>query len=154
MLNNKIETIIKQVNPTSPKALNLTMELFNELEEIYGKGKIEDFTSENEEFIYFILVYYNVETIGCGALKHFGEETAEIKRMYVKKEHRGMGISKQILSNLEETAKERNNKRIVLETGIRQPEAVKLYEKYRYKRMKCYGRYVVDPESICFHKYL
>ncbi|MDO8549274.1 MAG: GNAT family N-acetyltransferase [Ignavibacteria bacterium] len=154
MLNDKIEIIIKQVNPTSQKALTLTMKLFNELELIYGKGKIEDFTSEKGEFIYFILVYHNFETIGCGALKHFGKETAEIKRMYVNKEFRGRGISKLILTNLEETAKEKKYKRIVLETGIRQPEAVHLYEKYGYKRMNCYGRYTNDPESICFQKYV
>jgi len=154
MLNNKIETQIKQVNPTSSEAIKLTVELFNELEEIYGKGRIEDFTSENEEFIYFILVYYNSETIGCGSLRHFREETAEIKRMYVKKEFRCNGISKLILTDLENTAKEKNYKRIVLETGIRQPEAVNLYQKYMYKRINCYGRYADDPESICFQKYI
>ncbi|OGU75829.1 MAG: hypothetical protein A2V93_02495 [Ignavibacteria bacterium RBG_16_34_14] len=146
--------VIKQVNPTSSEALILTAELFNELEEVYGKGRIEDFTSENEEFIYFILVYHNTETIGCGALKHFGDETAEIKRMFVKKEFRGFGISKLILNDLENVAKERKYKRIVLETGVRQPEAVRLYEKYKYKRMKCYGRYANDSESICFEKYI
>ena len=149
-----MEVTIKEVSPLSPDAISLTLELFNELEEIYGKENIEDFTGENEEFIYFILAYKDDKTIACGALKHFAGDTGEIKRMYVRKEFRGKGISKLILSDLEKRAIEKSYKRIVLETGLKQPEAIGLYEKNDYKRIDCYGRYADNTESICFQKNL
>ncbi|MGE5804637.1 MAG: hypothetical protein ACM34M_02520 [Ignavibacteria bacterium] len=40
----------------------------------------------------------------------------------------------------------------ILETGIRQPEAMNLYEKWRYTKIEFYGNYADDPESICYEK--
>jgi len=148
-LNYKIKT----VDAISPEAIKLSQELFIELEEIYGKRKIEDFMDENKIFLYFIIIFLEEDKpAASGALKYFDPFSIEIKRMYVKKEARGKGLSKLILLDLESKAKEMNYKRIVLETGVRQPEAINLYEKFGYKRMKCYGRFADDPESVCYEK--
>jgi hypothetical protein len=50
--------------------------------------------------------------------------------MYVKTDHRGNGISKLILSHLEDVSIKPNDKCILLETGIKQAEAISLYKKY------------------------
>ena len=92
--------------------------------------------------------------VACGALKHFDDNTAEIKRMYVKPEYRGRGLSKLILSELEDKAKELNYNRLVLETGLKQPEAMNLYNKFGYKPLKCYGQHADDPDSRCFEKFI
>lgn len=144
---------IKKVSTTSDDVKLLSDELHKELEQYYGEGIIEDFIEENQQMLIFYAVYNDSgKAAACGALKHFDDVTAEIKRMYVKPEFRGRGISKQILVRLEEHAKELGYKRIVLETGLKQPEAMSLYSKFGYSPLACYGRHGDDPDSRCFEK--
>jgi len=144
---------IQKASADSPQVKSLSNELHKELEIIYGDGIIEDFFDENKQMLIFYLAYDERESaIACGALKHFDDSTAEIKRMYVKENYRRMGISKIILSRLEDYAKEFNYQRLVLETGLKQPEAMSLYNKFGYKPLKCYGRHTNDPDSRCFEK--
>ena len=145
-----------KIKPTPANSVDikiLTDELHEDLELIYGKGIIEEFTDENEQMLVFYVAYDERESaIACGALKHFDDNTAEIKRMYVKPEYRGRGLSKLILSELEDKARELNYNRLVLETGLKQPEAMNLYSKFGYKPLKCFGRHADDPDSRCFEK--
>ena len=144
---------IKNAKPTSKEVSLLSDELHTELEQFYGKGVIESFHEENKEMLIFYVAYDDRETaVACGALKHFAESTAEIKRMYVKKEFRGLGISKTLLTKLEQYAKELHYQRLVLETGLKQPEAMNLYRAYSYTPIKCYGKHADDPDSRCFEK--
>ena len=151
MINN---LFIEQCDPSSSDALELTQRLFLELESIYGKGTIEDFVEENAAFIYFMVIKSGTNNIACGGVNHIDETTAEIKRMYVKEEFRGKGISKLVLNSLEEFIKNKGYKRIILETGGKQPEAISLYRKFGYSEIPCYARHSLDPESICFSKSL
>lgn len=144
---------IKTAKPTSKEITLLSDELHNELEQFYGKGIIEGFHEENKEMLVFYVAYDDNETaVACGALKNFDETTAEIKRMYVKKEFRGLGISKTLLTKLEQHAKELYYQRLVLETGLKQPEAMSLYRAFGYSPLKCYGRHANDTDSRCFEK--
>ncbi len=100
-----------------------------------------------------VVVYKNNKAIGCGAIKHFDDAHVEIKRMFVDARERGLGIAPKILTNLEIWAKELGYKKCVLETGERQIEAVKLYQKSNYKRMQInYGQYKGIVNSLCFEK--
>jgi len=144
---------IRKASSTSPEVKSLSNELHNDLEAIYGNGIIEDFIDENKQMLIFYVAYDEKENaIACGALKHFDDSTSEIKRMYVKPQFRGRGLSKLILVQLEDYAKELNYQRLVLETGLKQPEAINLYNKFGYKPLKCYGRHTNDPDSRCFEK--
>jgi GNAT superfamily N-acetyltransferase len=146
---------IKLASVNSVEIKILTNELHKDLELIYGKGMIEEFIDENEQMLIFYAAYDESENaVACGALKHFDDQTAEIKRMYVKPEYRGRGLSKTILSELEDKAKELNYNRLLLETGLKQPEAMSLYNKFGYKTIKCYGKHVDDPDSRCFEKFI
>ncbi|HCY76753.1 MAG TPA: GNAT family N-acetyltransferase [Ignavibacteriales bacterium] len=148
-MNYKILTA--SANPND--VLFLSNLLHADLEKKYGKGKIEGFIEENKKMIEFHIVYNSEnKPVACGALKKFNNSTAEIKRMFVINKHRGKGISKLILSHLEDLAGKLNYKRIVLETGIKQPEAISLYTKFGYTPIKCYGKYSDDDESRCFEK--
>jgi len=91
-------------------------------------------------------------SIGCGAFKKFDEETAEIKRMYVKFAHRGSGTAQAILNSLELWASEKGFKKCILETGNRQVEAIKFYKKAGYKSIPNYGQYIHMEDSNCFEK--
>lgn len=101
-----------------------------------------------------VVAYQDQIPIGCGAIKVFDETTMEVKRMFVSPSHRGKGIAKKILSELEQWAKELGCKRCILETGINQPEALALYHKSGFNRISNYGQYANVMSSFCFEKVL
>jgi len=80
--------------------------------------------------------------------------TMEIKRMYVVPEARGQGLSRLMLAHLERTAAAAGAEVLVLETGMRQPEAIALYESAGYVSVPGFGHYRDSPLSRCFAKRL
>ncbi len=103
---------------------------------------------------YAVVAYINNVPVGCGAIKQFSECVMEAKRMFVPASQRGKGIASTLLQNLEIWAKELGAKKCILETGIRQPEAIALYKKCNYIITENYGQYAGVNESICFEKKL
>jgi GNAT superfamily N-acetyltransferase len=99
-----------------------------------------------------ILAYDDQKAVGCGAFKAFENSSVEIKRMYTQPEMRGTGIASEILNALEHWAAELNYKACILETGIRQKEAVAFYKKSNYQIIKNYGQYADMDNSLCFKK--
>ncbi len=96
----------------------------------------------------------NKEAVGCGAIKQFEPRIMEVKRMFVPIEHRGKGIAGKILKELEIWAAELGNTKCILETGIKQPEAIALYKKCGYQITDNYGQYAGVEKSVCFEKLL
>ena len=94
--------------------------------------------------------------IGCGAFRNLPDEqpTVEVKRMYVRPDYRGRKIGRLILRDLEARAQQRGAVRVRLETGTKQPEAVRLYEGAGYKRIPNFGDYADDESSLCFERVL
>ncbi len=74
--------------------------------------------------------------------------------MFVEPEMRRLGIGRKIMSALEEIARELKYDALQLETGLRQPPAIRLYASAGYERIAPYGRYRDDPLSVCFKKNL
>jgi GNAT superfamily N-acetyltransferase len=101
-----------------------------------------------------VIVYMNNVAVGCGAIKKFDEMAVEIKRMYVDKSYRRIGIAEKIVSELENWAKELGYNKCILETGKRQIEAVQFYHKCNFKVIPNYGQYIGMENSICFEKKL
>jgi GNAT superfamily N-acetyltransferase len=79
-------------------------------------------------------------------------DCVEIKRMFVRETYRGRGYSRLILLRLEELAQRRGCRRVVLETGVGQPEAIGLYESAGYLRIPNYDQYAGNPNSVCLAK--
>lgn len=101
-----------------------------------------------------VVAYLDGKAVGCGAFKKFVEETVEIKRMFVRPETRGQGIAVEILNELEKWAAENGFDFAVLETGKKQPEAIRLYKKSGYETIPNYGQYAGIENSICMKKRL
>jgi GNAT superfamily N-acetyltransferase len=101
-----------------------------------------------------VVAYENEKAVGCGALKKYSEGAAEIKRMFVRPKIRGRGIAGKILTELETWAKELNFSECVLETGLKQPEAVRLYKKSGYEITPNYGQHVGVENSVCMKKFI
>jgi putative acetyltransferase len=101
-----------------------------------------------------VVAYENDIPVGCGAIKEFEPNSVEIKRMYTLPEQRGKGIASKILAELEKWAAELTFKKCILETGIKQPEAIELYKKNGYRQISNYGQYKGIENSLCFEKKL
>ena len=101
---------------------------------------------------YAVVAYAGDEAVGCGALRPYEIGTVEVKRMYVPLEKRGQGIASKILVGLESWATELGFKRCILETGLKQPEAIALYTKNGYRSIPNYGQYQTVENSVCFEK--
>jgi GNAT superfamily N-acetyltransferase len=101
----------------------------------------------------FVVAYLDGEPVGCGAIRPCpaaGPKVAEIKRMYTVPSARRQGVSRAVLTRLESEAVRLGYRRLQLETGLRQPEAVALYESSGYRRIPNFGLYAASELSACF----
>ncbi|TVZ56354.1 acetyltransferase (GNAT) family protein [Lutibacter sp. Hel_I_33_5] len=118
-------------------------------------GDEHDFYNQynNIDVIKNVVVIYNDEIpVGCGAIKHFNDDSMEIKRMFVSSDGRGKGFAQGIIKELEIWTVELGYKKCVLETGKRQVEALKFYKKCGYNQIPNYGQYKDAENSVCFEK--
>ncbi|MEU1199490.1 GNAT family N-acetyltransferase [Streptomyces sp. NPDC005813] len=82
----------------------------------------------------------------------YSDGDAELKRMYVIPEARGLGLARRMLSALEDDARAAGRARMVLETGSKQPEAVALYRSSGYEPCVKFGYYRFHELSLCYAK--
>ena len=101
-----------------------------------------------------VVAYQDGRPVGCGAIKTLEAQVMEVKRMFVFPEERGKGIASKVLSELEHWAAELGAHACCLETGMKQPEAIALYQKNGYERIPNYGQYAGVENSVCFRKTL
>jgi ribosomal protein S18 acetylase RimI-like enzyme len=109
----------------------------------------------------FLVGYADQEPVATGAWRRRTDLTAlgsdvvaELKRMYVVPAARGAGHARAVLAELERTAAEAGIEVLVLETGLRQPEAIALYTSSGYTRIPSFGHYRDSPLNRCFARRL
>ncbi|MGI4720759.1 MAG: GNAT family N-acetyltransferase [Janthinobacterium lividum] len=90
---------------------------------------------------------------GCAALVNRGSY-GEVKRMFVDTARRGLGTGAKLLAHLEMFARMSGIRTLKLETGIRQPDAIRLYERAGFARCEPFGDYRADPLSLFMEKSL
>jgi putative acetyltransferase len=113
-----------------------------------------DLSSLEKPSVSFFVARNDGAIVGCCALVEAGDGTAEIKRMFVDPEARGLRIAGGLMNALEAIAREKGLAAIRLETGIYQPEAIALYRKYGYRDIEPLGSYLPDPLSLFMEKRL
>jgi GNAT superfamily N-acetyltransferase len=94
------------------------------------------------------------EAVACGGVVRFDATRAELKRMYVLPEARGLGLGRRVLQELEAEARRLGYAGLVLETGDRSAAALSLYRSSGYKTIPCYGVYAHRGLSRCLEKRL
>ena len=99
-----------------------------------------------------ILIYDNDTPIACGAFKYYEEGVAEVKRVFVRKEFRGQGISKLLMQQIEDKARFQGYDSLILETGKPMKSAIGLYSSIGFQAIDNYGQYKNLPLSICMLK--
>jgi len=144
------------VDPRGPEAAELISALSAELARRYDNMEDGSGGFEPEDALgprgAFVIGRIGGNPVACGAIRPLGEDVAELKRVFVKVDFRGRGYSKVIVSELERQARVRGYRVIRLETGVRQPEAISLYESLDYHPIPNYGEYRDSSLSVCFEK--
>jgi putative acetyltransferase len=113
-----------------------------------------DLSSLEQPPVSFVVARNDGVAVGCAALVEAGDGTAEIKRVFVDPEARGLRAASRLMDKIEEQATKRGLKAIRLETGIYRPEAIGLYRKYGYVEIEPFGSYQPDPLSLFMEKRL
>ncbi|WP_231505146.1 GNAT family N-acetyltransferase [Cellulomonas sp. URHE0023] len=96
--------------------------------------------------------------VGCASLRAarhgFPAGSGELKKVWVNDDARGAGAARALLIAIEDDARAAGLTSVVLQTGIRQPEAVTLYLSVGYRPIAPFGPYTDDLLSLLFGKAL
>jgi GNAT superfamily N-acetyltransferase len=100
----------------------------------------------------FLAAEVDGEPVGSGAWRAMGAGVAEIKRLYVAPGYRRRGLGQLIVDALERTSAQAGYRSVVLNSGARQPEALRLYEQLGYGPVTPYGVYACAPDAVFLGK--
>jgi GNAT superfamily N-acetyltransferase len=157
-MNASSDISVRRAEISPPIVQQLILALNAELEAMYPEEGANHFRLDVEEVANgrgaFLVAYRDGQAVGCGAVRRNDPQVAEIKRMYVIPEARGRGIARQILIALESEARQLGVSRLVLETGLRQIEALALYRRAGFVDIPLFGEYIDSPLSVCMEKNL
>jgi putative acetyltransferase len=153
--NHQTAITMKRTTPEDNDFRELVKELDIDLKKRDGEEHVFYAQFNKTDTIRHVVVAYEGQLpVGCGALKEYSIDAMEVKRMFVVPDKRGNGIASKMLYELENWSKELGYKKCVLETGKKQPEAIRLYQKNQYAIIPNYGQYEGVENSICFEKEL
>ncbi len=139
----------------SPDATALMGELSEALAAITGNSGRSSFSPEDLDDPRAMFALARDEAgraVGCGAIRPYGETTAEVKRMYARQ--KGSGVGSLLLSFLEEQARALDYTALQLETRKINQGAVGFYLARGYRVIPNYGKYAGHEEAVCFEKAL
>lgn len=152
------DVVVVRVRWEAPEVRALVAELDAELRRQYPEPGANHFRLDPEEVApgrgAFFMAHLLGRPAGCGAVRLVDPDSAELKRMYTVPAVRGRGVASAILAALEAEARALGAKRVVLETGVRQTEALALYRSRGYAPLEPFGEYVGKPLSLCLAKTL
>ncbi len=102
----------------------------------------------------FWIASVNDEPAGSIAITPLSATEAELDIMYVIPAARGTGLAHELLTTLEQFAKDKKMKVIKLRCGAPQPEALSFYKKEGFRPVAAFGRWTTDDTALCFEKEL
>lgn len=134
------------VDPASAEAQWAMGEYFAELDERFragfdpGQGGAgADIETMGPPGGAFVLLRTNHQVVGCGGLLRIEARTAEIKRMWIHRQWRGLGLASRLLADLERLIIDLGYNRVVLDTNEVLVEAVAMYERAGYQAIDRYN---------------
>jgi len=146
---------VEQVSWDHPASVSLRQAQRLEIEQRYGTPDSEPGPAPSgDDITAFFVAFDNDKPVGCGGLRELSSTEAEIKRMFVDPASRGTGVSTALLARVELDGRERGYRRLVLETGDQQPDAIRFYTREGYERIPNFGYYIDSAFSLCFAKQL
>ncbi len=155
--DERIETVTFEVQPIdSPVALALIEEVQAEYVIRYGSRDETpvDVTEFERPAGSFVVLLVDGEPAGMVGLRRHSDDEVEVKRMFVRTPLRGRGLSRRLVAWVEEEARALGYRRILMETGMQQPEAMALYVSSGYEEIAGFGYYADSPQNRCYAKTL
>ena len=146
------EVVLEEVSFESDLAQSLIEEVQQEYVKRYGgrdETPVDPATFAAPDGT-FLVARIGETAIGCAGMRRHRDGAVEVKRMFVRIEHRRRGHARRLLSALEDWARSRGCDRVVLETGMAQPEAVALYISAGYEPIEGFGHYKDSELSRSF----
>ena len=104
-----------------------------------GAAAVEDYSPPMGAFL---IARRSLVAVGCGAVRTFAPGIAEIKRMWVSPEARGLGLGRRLLHELEKCARNLKLHTVRLDTNETLNEAIRLYRAAGYREI---GRFNDNP---------
>jgi GNAT superfamily N-acetyltransferase len=151
-----MSAIITPERPDTADAVVLITELEAQLEPFYPRESRHGLSVERllSEAVAFFVLRSDGTPAACGGVKLFGSAYAELKRMYVRPQFRGLGFGRLMLDHLADYTRTQGVNLLRLETGIHQHAAIGLYERMGFYRIRPFPPYTDDPLSLYFEKQL
>lgn len=104
--------------------------------------------TENENIENVWVVYEENLPAGCIAYRTKTDGVGEVKRLFIRNEYRGKGISKELLNLLEKHAREQGCTKLFLDTRITLEPAVSLYRVVGFEIIFQQGLYVQMEKQL------
>lgn len=154
MADPPISIRIEQESPRQSDVLALIQALDQYQTALYPpeSNHLLDVNSLCAPDIRFFVARIDGVALACGALRIVAAEYAEVKRMFVSPQARGTKLGSRMLARLEQQALAEGVRVVRLETGIHQPEALRLYRSAGYIEREPFGSYQPDPLSVFMEK--
>jgi DNA-binding MarR family transcriptional regulator/GNAT superfamily N-acetyltransferase len=133
------------VDPRQPDARFCVQAYFDELAERFDGGfdHARTISAGVDELTppagLLLVATLHSQPVGCGALKFHGDEPAEVKRMWVSRDVRGLGLGGRLLTELEKHASARGVGVLRLETNRNLVEAIALYRAAGYREVPAFN---------------
>ena len=140
-----VEVELITVAPTAPEALDAVRQYFHELNERFPSGfdataaLASDVGALGPPGGAFVLMRHGVTTIACGGVQRVDTLTGEIKRMWIHRDWRGLGLGRRMLEHLEGVARTLGYSRFILDTNAVLVEAIAMYQKAGYVAIERYN---------------
>jgi putative acetyltransferase len=147
------DLVVRLVGCDAPDFAALVAALDAELEERYP-GLAEDESPSAPDLLVAVVAYSGDTPVGCGALRDLEPGVGEIKRMFVLPHARRLGAARRMLEVIEARALALGYSAVRLGSGVRQPEALALYESAGYSRIPLFGEYDGADLCVCYEKAL
>jgi putative acetyltransferase len=146
-----VTVTIEETGPDDARLTPLLTALRAELDALYPEDRVFP-SPQVRTAADFLLAFVDGDVAGCCALQPLDDGWSEIKRMYVVPDHRGLGIAGMLMVAVERLAKVRGYTQIKLETGVRQPAAIAVYERAGFTPIPVYAPYDQWDRSVCLAK--
>jgi putative acetyltransferase len=145
---------IANIDPLGEIATSLLRDAAAEVRPLYSRPSAEPTPVPTNDPLgireLYVAAFMDSSPVGCGALRAVDRTTAEVRRMYVRPEHRRKRVGDTILAHLIASARKLGYERIVVETGNRQVPAISLYQHRGFTPIAPFGEHVNDATSLCY----
>jgi len=131
-----------------------TRELFREYVKTPGvevcvSGFEEELGKLDSKYFAVLLAWDGDDAVGCGALREIGEGRAEMKRVYLRPEARGLKMGRALVSALIERAREQGCHTLLLDTLPSMQSAIAMYQSLGFEQIDSYSK-DNPPDALCF----